>query len=492
MMKNAHTLLEHARSRRDRSRSGQVIIFFIMILVILTFMVLWNFDLHKLLYVKGVTQNGGDAASLMAARWQAISLNVVGDLNLMQAIALSAGDMDTVDAITNIQPRLLFVGPMVAFQASQQAAKNNGIFENESYTDFIRDHADTVRNEYTTPSSGSGTMLFPEPYPGAWTEYADMLDLVADDGVAAGPDNMRLFADVGIGGHTLYDESFYDAIAGQTWCWFYNSAPTLLSDYSNFFPAWWSALPTPPMAEPINSEFYALHLTKAQTTLQAIGITSDQLAEHALDRNFTGTISTEGTQIATTWYVYTDRWGDWDAMSTEGEYPFPLAGPVRDVYNYSGADAAVRVEATTSRLMPGNGGAEASDTITWTSAAKPLGYLNETDRPMDYGLVLPAFHDVRLIPVDGSSAPAAGAFDLRWRQHVGTHLPLYMGSGPFALSSTCYYCRQLQTWEGAGFRQTGANWLQINSEQCIAKESEHGGSGGGGGGGGGARRRRGH
>jgi hypothetical protein len=181
-------------------------------------------------------------------------------------------------------------------------------------------------------------------------------------------------------------------------------------------------------------------------------------------------------------------------MSTEGEYPFPLAGPVRDVYNYSGADAAVRVEATTSRLMPGNSGSEASDTIVWTSAAKPLGHLNDTDRPMDYGLVLPAFHDVRLIPVDGSSAPAAGGFNLGWRTHVGEHLPIYMGNGPFALSSTCYYCRQLQTWEGVGFRQTGVNWLRINSEQCLPRDSGGGGGGGGGGGEGegGGRRRRGH
>ena len=411
----------------------------------------------------------------------------------MQAIALSAGDLDTVDAITNIQPRLLFVGPMVAFQASQQAAKHNGIFVNEDYTDFIREHADTVRNEYRAPSSGSGTMLFPEPYDNAWLEYADMLDLIANDGVAAGPDNMQLYSDVGVGGHTLYDVSFYDAIAGQTWCWFYHNAPTLLSDYSNFFPVWWPSLPTPPMAEHINSEFYGLHVTKAQTDLESIDITRGDLAEHARDRNFNGSITTAATQIATTWYVYSDRWGDWDAMATEGPDPFPLAGPVRDIYNYSGADAAVRVEATTSRLMPGNSGSEASDTIVWTSAAKPLGHLNDTDRPMDYGLVLPAFHDVRLIPVDGSSAPAAGGFNLGWRAHVGTHLPLYMNNGPFSLSSACYYCRQLQTWEGVGFRQTGVDWLSVNFEQCLPDDSGGGEGGGGGGGGeGGGRRRRGH
>jgi hypothetical protein len=466
----------------NRKRSGQVMIFFIMILVILVFMVLWNFDLHKLLHVKNVAQNGGDAASLMAARWQAISLNVVGDLNLMQAVALTTGDADTVAAISNIQARLLFVGPMVALQASQQAAKNNGIFVNPAYSDFISEHAYTVRHEYTAVSGATGQMLFPEPYPGAWPEYATMLDLVANDGVAAGPDNMQLYFDVS-GGHLLYDPGFYDAISGQNWCWFYHNADTLLIDYVNFFPVWWSPLPEPPVREPINSEFYGLHVTKRHTTLDAMGLSSPELTAHTAARGFATGVSTGATQLAATWYVYSGRWDSWDAMSTDGSYPFPLTGPVRDVYNYSGADAAVRVEATTGRLTPGNNGSTVSNTILWTSAAKPLGYLNETDRPMDYGLVLPAFRDVRLIPVDASSAPAAGGFNLGWREHMEDHLPEYMSGGPFILSSACFYCRQLKTWESVTFRQTGVDWLAEYSDRCIAR-----GGGGGRHRGGGSRR----
>ncbi len=452
-------------------------IFFIMILVILFLMVLWNFDLHKLLYVKNVTQNGGDAASLMAARWQGISLNVVGDLNLMQAIALTTGDAATVNAISNMQARLLIVGPMVAFQASQQAAKHNGIFVNPGFTDFIRQHADTVRNEYTAPSA-DGQMLFPEPYEGAWLEYADMLDRIANDGVAAGPDNMQIYSDIS-GGHTLYDIGFYDAIAGRNWCWFYHNDPTLLSDYVNFFPVWWDALPPPPLREPINSEFYGLKLTKEHTTLEAIGLTSPPLNTIALEREFESTISTNAIQMTATWYVYNDSWGDWTAMSVDGPEPFPLSGSVKQIYNYSGADAAVRVEATTGRLTPGSGGATVSNTIVWTSAAKPLGYLNETDRPMDFDLVLPAFHDVRLIPVDASSAPAAGGFNLDWRKHIEDHLPDYMNNGPSSLSTACFYCRQLRTWESVAFRQSGVDWLTENSGQCTARGGGGGGRGGG-------------
>jgi hypothetical protein len=467
------------RSELSR-KSGQVMIFFIMAMVILTFMILWNFDLHKLLYVKNITQNGGDAASLMAARWQATTINTVGDLNLMQAIALSNGDDDTAAAISNIQARLLFVGPMVALQASQQAAKNNGIFPNPEYSDFIREHADEVRYDYPSISGATGQMLFPEPYPNAWPEYADMLDLIANDGVSAGPDNMHLYSDID-GGHTLYTIGFYDAIAGRNWCWFYHNEPTLLEDYSNFFPVWWSQLPAPPVQEYRNSEFYGLNLSKVQTDLNRMHVDYTMLDNLAGTRNYSGNITATSSQISAAWYIYNNNWDDWDAMSDSGGRDFPLTGTVKDQYNYSGADAAVRIEATTGRLTPGHSNTTISNTITWTSAAKPFGYLNQNERPIDYGLVIPAFHDVRLIPVDASSAPAAGGFNLGWRRHIEEHLSVYMNSGPGALSSSCYYCRQLKTWESPAFRQSGVNWLQDNSSRCTI-------SGDGGGRGGGTRR----
>ena len=41
------------------NRSGQTMIFMVMILVILAFVVLWNLDLHKILFVKFLCQNAG-------------------------------------------------------------------------------------------------------------------------------------------------------------------------------------------------------------------------------------------------------------------------------------------------------------------------------------------------------------------------------------------------------------------------------------------------
>lgn len=79
----------HSRSRRtgSRGRRGQVAVFLLMALVILFFIVLWNFDLHKTIHVKNVSQTAGDSSALAAARWQGLALNLVGDLNIMHAVA---------------------------------------------------------------------------------------------------------------------------------------------------------------------------------------------------------------------------------------------------------------------------------------------------------------------------------------------------------------------------------------------------------------------
>jgi hypothetical protein len=102
--------------------------------------------------------------------------------------------------------------------------------------------------------------------------------------------------------------------------------------------------------------------------------------------------------------------------------------------------------------------------------------------PTAYRLVLPAFSDVRLIPVDTSSAPAAGGFNLAWREHIEQHLPGYMEDGPFSTPSSCWYCRQLRSWENVGLRQAGVDWLSVHSDECRPR------GGGGGGGSGGSRR----
>ncbi len=459
-----------------KATRGQAIVFFVMAVVILFFMVLWNYDLHRILFVKSLAQNAGDSAALMAARWQGISLNVVGDLNILQALALAAEDEEAGESINDIQARLSYVGPMIAFMASQQAAKNNRIYNNEGFANRLREHARRVRHDYPYTTGPDGEMLFPEPYPGAWDEYASMLELIAAEGVAAGPDNASLYGDY-TGGHPLLMIEFYEAVAGRNWCWFYHNNMELLEDYDGY--QWWPDLPEPPHREYINSEIYGLGLARVVTRLDAM-VEEEWMDDLAGEREFTDPITPDSMTNAATWYVYSPgRWSAWDAMSASGEFAFPGTGPVRPQYNYTGADAVVRISERTTRISPGRRGATITNVMNWTAAAKPFGYLNEEDPPHRYGLVLPAFHETRLIPLDASSAPSGGSYNLEWRDHIELHLEDYMRFGTAVLHSGCWYCQQLRTWERPEFRQEGRDWLALYSERCTVIPTGPGRRGGG-------------
>lgn len=458
---------------RDGARSGQSIVFLTVVLVVLALIAIWNFDLHKIFYVKSLSQNAGDAAALAAARWQGIALNLVGDLNIVQAVALMNDDTNAAADVAHLQARLAFVGPMVAMMASQQAAKNNRIHANEDFTEAIREHAHTVENVYPFEIGPDGDPLFPEPWPGAWQEYADMLHLLADEGVAAGPDNPHFYRDYANDDHLLLTIEFYRAVNSSLWCWFYHNAYDTLQNYTDW--TWWPDLPPfEPTGAPINAEFYSLGLTR-QSVIDDLPTVAAMEALRTARGLGGDPIGTNVMSYRATFYAYGESlWHAWDAFAPENN--FPVRGAIRPQYDVLGADAVTRIESEASRISPG---AEAQP-VAWVAAAKPFGYLNEEDRPDVAGIVLPAFHDARLIPVSASSAPSGGGFNLLWRVHVQEHLPPYMTSGLAGLAPACWYCDQLQTWEIPSFRAEGVAWLQANSASCIAT----GGGGGGGGGGG--------
>lgn len=465
-----------SRSCVERSfsgRSGQAILFTAMALVILLFAALWMADVHRIIFVKDRSQNAGDAAALAGARWQASTLNLIGELNLMHAVALAAGAPDAVDVITNTQIRLCFTGPLTGVAAAQQGAKLNGMYVNEGFTAFVREHANDVRRQYAAIVGGSTAL--PEPWPGAWDEYADMLDAIADDGVAAGVDNATFFSDPA-GGHLLLDMAFYDAIAGRDWCWFYRGYPTLLEDYADY--RQWPALPPVPTSGFTTSELLGLWLTPQVRRFRNV-LASGQVETEAANSGMAlqTPIDPDVADAEQNWFFYhVGRWDRWRALDD----PFPVEGRVKEQYDYVGADSVMRVEAGITRFTS-DGGTEANDTILWTGAAKPFGYL-EMDgravRPNEAHLVLPAFREVRLIPVDGSTASSAGSFNLAWRRHCVEHLPLYLANGPIR-NASCRYCRNLFTWEQPSFRQSGVAWLSTNSWQCTITPSGPTGSSGG-------------
>ena len=477
--------------KQQRPRNGQTIVFLLMALTVLVFIFLWNVDLHRIVAAKSLSQNAGDSAALAAARWQGTTLNLVGELNLMHALALSVQDAAAVDAISNLQARLCFTGPLTALIAAQVAAKNNRIYAREEFTQLLREHADEVASYDEIVANAP---LFPEPYPGAWDAYAAMLSVVAADGVAAAPDNARFFGDAS-GSHILRDPAFYDAVAGRIWCWFFlhhatsqNPPRTILDDFTNY--TWWPPLPPPSPPTFENAEIFGLGLVSHTVALERL-VDREALPAGAAQQqiDFTGYLETNVMPVVGTWYFFHPSfWASWDIMHPDGPETFPVVGDVKPEYDYTGADAVIRLYAAAARLTPpASSSGTPHDDILWTAAAKPFGYLEGDDddglrlRPDAYGIVLPAFRDVRLIPIDAASGGADGAFDIAWRRHIDEHLPIYAASG--TRENDCRYCRLIGTFEDAAFRQPGIDWLLVNSDLCTLPPP-----GGGGGGGGGTRR----
>lgn len=436
--------------KASHSQSGQAMIFMIMAIIIIATVIIWNFDLHSILHLKSRTQNAGDAAALAAARWQGLTLNLIGDLNIMQAMAISINDQQTAAIINNAQARLCYAGPLLAMLAAQQAAKNNRIYANDNFNSRLLRHVELIYREYP--------LIFAEPYPGCWEEYGDALYDIARQGVAAAPDNTRYFVDYADYSHTLLRHDFYMAIAGRDWCWFFWHDLELLHTYSDY--TCWPALP-PCLAhgDRSNSEIFGLNIS-ATSTMLGNGprrATVEQLQEHRAipdQRSIANTTST--------WYVY--NWTSWEALAPNNNFPI-VPRQVKPEYDYAGADTVVRIIAPGERLTHN----ALQPNITWTAAAKPFGCLMADDtpiRPNTFNLVLPAFRNVRLIPVDAATGGNLSIYDLDWREHIENHLPLYMANGPSALDNNCWYCRGLSTWENDSFRQTGINWLNNTNNSC--------------------------
>lgn len=464
--------------------SGQAVIFILMALVVLIVAFLWNVDLHMLVTGKTKAQNAGDAAALAAAKWQGNTLNLIGELNIMHAVALDAKDDTAVDAITNMQARLCFTGPLTALVASQAAARKNGAQTRGDFTDLLKEHAADVAGYGAQVAQGE---IFPEPYPGAWQEYYASIISIANDGIAAAPDNAVFFGDV-TSGHILLDKAFYEAVAGVNWCWFFlnyatggpSSTRTILDDFTSY--EYFGSIPPPNPPLYRNSEFFSIGMGVRHAAISQIGGLEEML-KAIFESSSLRPLSTNVFTIADNWYVYDKKmWSDyWPGMTYGDEDFLPLAGSVREEYNYTGADAVTRLYIGTKLLATKATDGDLKE-MAWTAAAKPFGYLvNPSDsnriRPNALGMVLPAFRDIRLIPMDSATSGSDGSFDIGWRTHTDEHLPIYTESGTKA--EDCKYCRLIERFEDPDFRKKGSEWLLKNSHLCTLPSPSGGGHGGG-------------
>ena len=456
---------------RGTSRSGQIVLVLAFILVGLVFLFLMVSDIFLAVRNKNRIQNAGDAAALMAARWQGITLNLIGELNLLHLAAACETNKTAMAGVVALQERLAIVGPLIGFWAANETAKRNGAPSDDGMTEIVRNAARAAETHVgpTWPEKGA--------------DYAAMLRTIAADGVAAGADNARLLPTVTIEGwHPLYSKTFYYAARSRDWpaicrsvfgCDHAKATSTLLA-----WPGWGDIPPASVSNDMVNSEFFGVGVQRGQRDFSDV---KDELIAAAQNIGMGNLVTREALDTCLVleafrfpWYFYDPAWWrSWRELDRGGETRFPLMGSVKQRYNVMGAAAACRVR----DALPTLSESAVTNVFTWTAAAKPFG--DEEGRRVidvmpDMPLVLPSFKFTRLIPLGGVGEGNLGASDPEWLEHVRVHVPNKVRS------PGCRYCQILDKWDEPGYTRAGGEYLlhHAHDEVCEPPTSGHGEGGG--------------
>ena len=463
-----------------KAQRGQVALYLVVALVALTVLMLSNVGAFLAVRAKNHAMNAGDAAALAAARRQGELLNEIGWLNLRHAEAEWVGDWDAALDIVNQQRRIAFLGPLDCLRAANDAAKENGAPACcESLSRILSKHASTVRTLYVENPD-----LYPEPWEGAWEEYAARLSSLAASGIVVGCDNIDFLNAIEC--FPLTSKSFYSMVEGESWCKLVVAGWTWLLnvDIHNLpQPTKRNVVPT------VNSEICPLYL-KAMIPLfetpydlesmrALFAINGASFPESDGENKYPAADDRPPDDPSRVYFFYDEwRWCEWSPMISRAN--LPLLGTVKPEFDVRGCCSIFRVFEIVPQFL--------SDTKrigSWNAAAKPFGRaltssgkVVVTDEETK-GIVLPSFEAVRLIPI----ALADGGNDLstadeQWLDHVREHVPLVFEGGADALSSTCRYCASLKKWDDPEFRSRVASWVEKYAETCRRSHGGHSPPGG--------------
>ena len=447
-------------------KEGQVALVLAFMLLGLVLLTIVGVDSFLAAHRKNRMQNAGDAGAIVAARWQGITLNALGAINLAKIEAVCrAGDeanqikaQDVCRRLSAMQERIAFAGPLMGFFAAQRAAAANGVDTPDEDMGKILDES----------IQRSSLLLGTELWPQKATDYATMLRGAAADGVFCGVDNAQYFDYTPESGHILYNQGFYSAVKGRDWCWFYYRG---MLDYLRSFSGWGS-IPEPRPASPDNPEFFGVDMRMRNCALADLAPywSVDELCDAVLDlanRNdcpgvtdFALRKSGVLTNSLMSWAVYNDEWHEWHRMHRNGSGL--LVSDVKDKYDVQGAFAATRVRQMFEPLTPGVG----RRFNVWTAAAKPFGSMEERTVTWDgnFTLVAPAFTDVRLTMLAAFPDSRFGMADRDWLVHVREHV---VPPSSVKHVAGCPYCAILKEWETPALRTAAVKWLDKNGdEQC--------------------------
>lgn len=460
-------------------------LFLILVLVVSTFVVMWNFDLHRAVILKMKVRDAGDAAALASARWQGIALNTLGELNLIQAAILTeyANGEDPlavaaqVNTLHGLRQRVILNTPVLSFAAAQQAAFNNGIYANPSYQGMYQEWLD----EY-------GSLFDPE--------FIDFFQAVVDNGVAA----MTIYP-YSTSYHPLADRSFYEAIQaahdGNWWCLFQRDPDFMdyLQSYSSHdswpdLPSDWGypLLPYSYAWEQYGSigstnivDFYnnPEKLNELQETVDSFGQVQGDInigSIQNLSRVYNYYTYGAGTLAWVHWATYGAEWqGSWNDDIAENELQIgDTDRPIIDEYDYLAGQSVYRISADFfSRFgkdmyisgLGRNAMRDRSQRMEWSSAAKVFGSLDPGGKkPSYFGLVLPAFRDVRLVPVPKS---AERVYTKGMDDYLRNGISTWDYDGDGIADYGGMYGQMLIYFDDPDFRQRGLDWLAEHSDECA-------------------------
>lgn len=450
---------------KPSQRAGQAILLILAVLLVFIALLTWIFGVNRYVTRKLRVQDGGDAAALAASRVQASGLNLIGELNLIQAYMLSCDDnpatlLPAVESVSDLQERLRLTTPMQALVAAQTLAEKNNLDALPMADTFLEDFADHI--------------ILDSFYEGAEEDFHAMMSSFLLTAKRNG--GVRVFPLAGFHEQTnfysyLTDQDFYEAILANDWCWFWFNAYPFLQRFSSRKD--FGGLPDFDMRP-----FFDLRLTTQWYSLDDLRVQTSTTPSHGavrllhLMQSSLGTLGhpqirpqrpvdrrlPQDTAIVR-WTVYDPSyWGEWEAMQ-EGH--LPLEGHLKEEYNYAGCNTAISV---------------VKDGATWIAAAKPFGTI-QGENPTLSQTVLGGYEEVRLIPVDAADRGIHG-FDYQWLTHVYFHLPEYIDHGYHMQG--CRYCNALRIWEQPAFRTTAIDWLAANGRKsCRRKVPPGPGPGGG-------------
>jgi hypothetical protein len=510
------------QSKNTEHNSGQVLILAIIMLVILLLAAMFLFDLHNIIRSKIKLETAEQAAAMTAAKWQKESLNLIGEINLVKAcdtLLLGYGTPSDVPeenpeatyisgakALTEMQTRISFVGPLIGYGAANQAAKYNGVDIKDS------DGAKTVladMNEIMTNLSDPDDIRY-----GAiagtinnyqWrTPYIQMLNSLKTQGLAVRPSG-RFPGLEGVTPSWLAWEDLYSSIYQATTMDYWCPLASILRLPDSFWNSKWWQIAYQKTSFPQESEIYTLGLEYTP------GIAVDRLtADPYVKQIASGVMNVDNwTSLpeAIKWCIYDSRWVEGNAnysgpdtaywngnsylrknlkksflyggavayaecyqrISTVSKYKSAMKTPGKTLadqqakakaaftYTVDGEEKPLLVETSVAQIKVGND--SKTDNEPGGVVAKPIGALPDGNPPTSALMVLPVFTDVAIIPSQMQdyrpmrATPTKLDDFLEWLANV-KDLNNPSTSPP---EGTEYYLAALQKLNDPYFRKSGYN-----------------------------------